>query len=852
MNAAQDKKGPVPGKRQGRGHGAIAKKAVLLGALLLGLLCVSGVKAADTLNTWEQVRDVFRDAARTGKTEIGFTLSASLLAEARADNSLMWYWAARGGARDFSWSWYSDGRISAKNVEYWSCPWAEANDRAELVSAVGAMRGTGARKFVLLLEDGLFNTMISDRKTEQELLLEGGLRAYGAIQYHRGSRYLEYSECRYWDGGLARVSSEKAVLEAMERFGNEGYDAFALSLDRGTWDKLKKNDWERLNTLETLASLEGGMTFFEGEAILVYQKEGTSTFFPGYRILRAVARGEEGLLPSRLRQTLDKARALLTGIKGTQKEMALAIHDLLCEHITYTIDESTNDDDRCVGALLNGKANCDGYADAYMLLCGLKGIEARLWHGDDLNYDDPLDDRGHLWNLVLLDGVWRSVDVTWDDGDQDETSWIYWNIGTDRMSRYYTYVADLLPDRMLEVTDLLDRPVPEFEAGTVEQAMAAVREAGKRQAPGLVLWMTDALFREYRSERNPVWNWLDLSGVEESTVTYSDREKRVNIRVRRWNGGGLKAAEADTEEKAIAALRQAAAERASEIRLYLSAGLFSRYQGPENPVWKWMNLAGIVDGKVSHSESSRRISITEMAYNDGSIAVGEADTEAEAVALMRRAAASGAAEIRAYLGRDLFALYQGPENPVWKWMNLGGIMEGKVSYSETSRRVVITQLRYNDGSVAVGEADTEKALIAVLRGAAASGSREIYLYLGRDLYARYQADNPIWKWMDKGGVLDAAIYYSDDSRRLVLSDPVYNDGSVAVAEADTEAELIAALKGAGKGTREVRLYLGRELYARFSRNGNIVWTWLEKAGFRDASVQYSDRDRRIVYIDPVR
>ena len=840
------------GRKPAFGGKTCAGKAVLLLALML-VMTLSAAKAAGTLTTWEQVRDAFGEAARSGKTEMSFTLSGGLLSEATAENRLMWYWAARSGVSDFSWSWYRDGRISVTNMKTWSCPWAVVSDRAELAAAVGTMRQAGANRFVLLMEDRLFDTMINDRKTEQELLLEGGLRSYGAIQSHSGSMYVDYSDCRYWDGGVARVSSEKEILEAMERFGDEGYDAFALSVDRGIWEKLKKNDWERLNTMEALASLEGGMTFFDREAILVYQKEGTSTFYPGYQILRAVARGEEDRLPSRLRQTLDRARDLLSGISGTQKEMALAIHDLLCEHITYTIDESTDDDDRCVGALLNGKANCDGYADAYMLLCGLKGIPVRLWHGDDLNWDDLSDDVGHLWNLVLLDGIWRSVDVTWDDGDDGETGWIYWNIGTDRMSKHYTYVADLLPDGMLSVTNLLDRPVPEFEVGTAGEVMAAVREAGKRQAPALILWMTAALFREYRSERNPVWNWLDLSGVEESTVTYSEREKRVNIRVHLWNGGGMKAAEADTEEKAIAVLKQAAAAGASEIRLYLSGDLYARAQGPENLIWKWMNLAGITDGKVSHSDSSRRISIEKPVYNDGSIAVGEADTEAEVIALMRRAATTGASEIRAYLGVDLYARYQEPENPVWKWMNLAGITDGKVSHSDSSRRISITEPKYGDGSIAVGEADTEKALIAFLRSAAASGASEIRLYLGEDLYARYQGpDTPIWRWLDMGGVLDSAIYYSDVSRRLVLENPVYNDGSVAVAAADTEEELISALKQAGKGVREIRLYLSEDLYARFSRNGNIVWTWLKKAGFSDASVQYSDQSRRIVYADPVR
>lgn len=57
------------------------------------------------------------------------------------------------------------------------------------------------------------------------------------------------------------------------------------------------------------------------------------------------------------------------------------------------------------GALLDGQANCQGFADALYLLCGLCGIECeyRCGHGER---------RLHVWNAVCIDGSWREVDAS--------------------------------------------------------------------------------------------------------------------------------------------------------------------------------------------------------------------------------------------------------------------------------------------------------------------------------------------------------------------------------------------------------------------------------------------------------
>lgn len=58
-----------------------------------------------------------------------------------------------------------------------------------------------------------------------------------------------------------------------------------------------------------------------------------------------------------------------------------------------------------VSALLGGRANCQGFSDAYYLLGTLAGLR--------VDYQAGFKDRvPHLRNTLLLDGHWESVDVT--------------------------------------------------------------------------------------------------------------------------------------------------------------------------------------------------------------------------------------------------------------------------------------------------------------------------------------------------------------------------------------------------------------------------------------------------------
>lgn len=88
---------------------------------------------------------------------------------------------------------------------------------------------------------------------------------------------------------------------------------------------------------------------------------------------------------------------------------------VLSEHITY--DTQARNRYTAFGALVSGRAVCEGYSAAFLLLCK----EADLWcayrHGLPKG-------TGHVWNMIKLDSGIYNVDVTWcDNAETFERKW---------------------------------------------------------------------------------------------------------------------------------------------------------------------------------------------------------------------------------------------------------------------------------------------------------------------------------------------------------------------------------------------------------------------------------------------
>lgn len=114
------------------------------------------------------------------------------------------------------------------------------------------------------------------------------------------------------------------------------------------------------------------------------------------------------------RQAVIEARAaeILAPLEGKSPfAIATGIHDAVAA-IPYDRQEGP-DGGNVYGALVTGKAYCNGYAAAFQYLAGEAGLPVVYIRGRS--------SRGvaHAWNAVKLDGAWHYVDATWDRPTSD-------------------------------------------------------------------------------------------------------------------------------------------------------------------------------------------------------------------------------------------------------------------------------------------------------------------------------------------------------------------------------------------------------------------------------------------------
>lgn len=102
-----------------------------------------------------------------------------------------------------------------------------------------------------------------------------------------------------------------------------------------------------------------------------------------------------------------KAESILNGAGSLSDSYAKEryVHDALISLVDYNTGASMNQS--AYSALINGKTVCAGYARTYQYLLQQLNIPCYYCTG--------YSGQNHAWNIVLLDGVYYNVDVTWDD-----------------------------------------------------------------------------------------------------------------------------------------------------------------------------------------------------------------------------------------------------------------------------------------------------------------------------------------------------------------------------------------------------------------------------------------------------
>ena len=237
-------------------------------------------------------------------------------------------------------------------------------------------------------------------------------------------------------------------VQAAERRYDSG---LTVKMDAALYDRYTKEQWQQyiMDAATLVYSYSISTTRWSDEV----QLDITFTQYrEGAKMYRAWYDSELSSLTGEQRQALSIVMSKVMEIRqqyASQYDQALAVHDYLCERITY--DNTSGPRVRTVvGALLDGRANCQGYTDSFYLMCSMLGMEVYCQNG-------MADGGGHTWNLLKInDQGWSIVDVTWDDGcrfmNGAEPNYIYFGIGSEQIRLTHQWDALCEPEGLVYFT----------------------------------------------------------------------------------------------------------------------------------------------------------------------------------------------------------------------------------------------------------------------------------------------------------------------------------------------------------------------------------------------------------------
>lgn len=223
------------------------------------------------------------------------------------------------------------------------------------------------------------------------------------------------------------------------------YDAFVVASrsHRSEVTLPRKTTYETVTKVLTYFFLDHPENFWWGNS---YTMTGSENAVSSVNMTMLYTTAQIGTMQKQIDSVVDRVLADLP--EGTTDfEAELYFHDWLNGQITYGV---TDNEDLTAytlyGALVNKKAVCEGYAEAFQYLCHRVGIPC---FGITGTGDTETGSVLHKWNGLSIGGEWYYTDVTWDDSIQDNgCSHRYFDLSEQEMAKDHTPapgLAALLP-----------------------------------------------------------------------------------------------------------------------------------------------------------------------------------------------------------------------------------------------------------------------------------------------------------------------------------------------------------------------------------------------------------------------
>ena len=276
------------------------------------------------------------------------------------------------------------------------------------------------------------------------LIQTGTYQAYAATSGHNNYRNalasLSDSElqtlheriCSLW--AYTQAEDEDILINEHEITLDVG-DTFKLELKRTNGEAVHGVEWfvktripyDELFTAESY-NLQDGACSITSNGLVTAKKAGTTEYWAKYgdalyRCVVVVNQAGETALSKKVVEIADKFRHL------SDVDKVMAVHDYLIDHIEYSNPHIRS---FAYGALIEGKAVCQGYAQSLAMILNNLNVECHTIVAMTKGSNPVL----HEWVRVKLDGKWYYIDLTWDDTPwAEDKNYKYFLINTDMISR---------------------------------------------------------------------------------------------------------------------------------------------------------------------------------------------------------------------------------------------------------------------------------------------------------------------------------------------------------------------------------------------------------------------------------
>lgn len=207
---------------------------------------------------------------------------------------------------------------------------------------------------------------------------------------------------------------------------------------------------------------------------VVYQLE----YYPGAKVAYAYRTNNPSILTADEKKLYNLAVKIVNEAKTqpTALRRELFIHDAITSRSTYYNDTEKMRNNKSMprfvtasGALIDGRANCQGYSDAFYMLGTMCGFNVGKIRGTIHSDTDSVQSEGHSWNTIKFDnGKTYFVDVTWDDDSfkfskkLGYNSYIYFNAPAEITAATHSWDGNLYWDLQTEPDDYYFFTTPEF------------------------------------------------------------------------------------------------------------------------------------------------------------------------------------------------------------------------------------------------------------------------------------------------------------------------------------------------------------------------------------------------------